>query len=293
MTDTPAPVLVGVDGTASGHEAVALGTAIAILTSAPLVLGAVYGYEGAFMHGLTWPTADEAERWLDEAAERLGNAVPWSARAVSAPSAAAGIDDLAIEIGAQMIVLGSSRRGPIGRVLAGSTVRAVLQAAPCAVAVAPHDWRIQPPDMPLTFGIALDDSRESREALTCAAALAKAGRTPLRAITVLDHVSPAHPMFAATGTSYEGWERDRRAAAEKDAREAVAGVETDTEIVVLEGDPGEQLAAASHDLDLLVLGSRRYGPVRRALLGSVSSHLIETAACPLVIVPRGIHLNPT
>jgi hypothetical protein len=38
-------------------------------------------------------------------------------------------------------------------------------------------------------------------------------------------------------------------------------------------------------LDVLVLGSRRFGP----LLGSVSSLLIDRAACPVVIVPRGVH----
>ena len=42
-------------------------------------------------------------------------------------------------------------------------------------------------------------------------------------------------------------------------------------------------------LDVLVLGSRRFGPLRSALLGSVSSPLIDRAACPVVIVPRGVH----
>jgi nucleotide-binding universal stress UspA family protein len=40
---------------------------------------------------------------------------------------------------------------------------------------------------------------------------------------------------------------------------------------------------------VLVVGSRRFGPLRRALLGGVSSALIDRAACPVVIVPRGVH----
>jgi nucleotide-binding universal stress UspA family protein len=63
-----------------------------------------------------------------------------------------------------------------------------------------------------------------------------------------------------------------------------------TEIVLLDdGDPAARLAEASSELDLRVVGSRRYGPVRRALLGSVSMRLVNRAACPVLIVPRGVH----
>jgi nucleotide-binding universal stress UspA family protein len=98
-------------------------------------------------------------------------------------------------------------------------------------------------------------------------------------------------MFAATGTSYAGWCREQREDAEQVARHAVAAVQPETmpEILVLEGDPVERLADASRGLDMLVVGSRRYGPLRSALLGSVSSRLIDRAACPVVIVPRGVH----
>ena len=64
-----------------------------------------------------------------------------------------------------------------------------------------------------------------------------------------------------------------------------------TEIVVADGGPAEQLADASRQLDLLVVGSRRYGPLRRVLLGSVSSALIERVHCPMLIVPRGVHAD--
>lgn len=41
-------------------------------------------------------------------------------------------------------------------------------------------------------------------------------------------------------------------------------------------------------VDLLCLGSRAYGPVRRVLLGSVSSELMSSAPCPVLVVPRGV-----
>jgi nucleotide-binding universal stress UspA family protein len=58
------------------------------------------------------------------------------------------------------------------------------------------------------------------------------------------------------------------------------------EIRVLEGAPLDHLAEQSRELDLLVVGSRGYGPLRRVLLGGVSGALLQTAACPVVVVPR-------
>ena len=52
------------------------------------------------------------------------------------------------------------------------------------------------------------------------------------------------------------------------------------------GDPAGELAELSHDLDLLVIGTRGRAPLRRALTGSVSRQLIATTRCPLLIVPH-------
>jgi nucleotide-binding universal stress UspA family protein len=48
----------------------------------------------------------------------------------------------------------------------------------------------------------------------------------------------------------------------------------------------DELVAASHELDLLVLGSRGYGPLRRLLLGRVGSGVLRGAACPVLAIPR-------
>jgi nucleotide-binding universal stress UspA family protein len=58
---------------------------------------------------------------------------------------------------------------------------------------------------------------------------------------------------------------------------------------VVEGDAAIELTEASAELDLLVLGSRGYGPIRSALLGSVSRALVPSSACPVVVLPRAAH----
>lgn len=290
MTDQPQPhpILVGIDGTASGLEAVALGSALAVLTGSPVVLGAVHSFEGE-----SWPTPGMASHWLSEAEERLGSFIPRTALAIPSTSPARGLNHLAAVHDARLIVLGSSRRGTIGRVLTGSTARRVAHGAPCAVAVAPHGWEIRSGEAPLVFGAGVTDAPEAREALALAAELAGTAHARLQALSVVHVPPPAHPMF--TATSYEGWRRTRRRDAERDALEMIQAVapSADVELMVVEGEPVERLTAASIDLDLLVVGSRRYGPVRRVLLGGVSTSLIDCAHCPVLIVPRGVHTEPT
>jgi nucleotide-binding universal stress UspA family protein len=58
--------------------------------------------------------------------------------------------------------------------------------------------------------------------------------------------------------------------------------------ILLQDAPVRALAWRSHELDLLVVGSRGYGPSRAVLLGGVCGRLIRRAACPVVVVPRGV-----
>lgn len=52
------------------------------------------------------------------------------------------------------------------------------------------------------------------------------------------------------------------------------------------GEPGLAIVAAAEELgvDAIVIGSRGRGAIRRALLGSVSSHVVHNAPCPVLVV---------
>ena len=70
---------------------------------------------------------------------------------------------------------------------------------------------------------------------------------------------------------------------------AVAGVppSLEPEAFLLEGDVVERLAALGpDDVDMLVCGSRGYGPIRRVLLGGVSARLVRRSQLPVMVVPR-------
>ncbi|VAI21981.1 unnamed protein product [Triticum turgidum subsp. durum] len=84
-----------------------------------------------------------------------------------------------------------------------------------------------------------------------------------------------------------------RRAQEENSRRAVARAldvcrqkQASATAAVVEGDPKEAICEAVEEMraDLLVLGSRGLGMVKRALLGSVSDYLAHHACCPVLIV---------
>jgi nucleotide-binding universal stress UspA family protein len=83
-------------------------------------------------------------------------------------------------------------------------------------------------------------------------------------------------------------DEDRRP--ERRLAEAHAALPADIERsgCLLAGEPAPVLLhEAARDADLLVVGSRGQGPLRRALFGSVSSVLVREALCPVLVFPRG------
>ena len=62
------------------------------------------------------------------------------------------------------------------------------------------------------------------------------------------------------------------------------GPSVELESRLVEDDPTDALVAAAAQADLVVVGSRGRGDIASALLGSVSSHVVQHAPCPVVVV---------
>jgi nucleotide-binding universal stress UspA family protein len=169
-----------------------------------------------------------------------------------------------------LLVVGSSHHSRAGRMLIGGSAEILVNHAPCPVAVAPPGYRDSSGIGPGGIGCAYDGTDAAEDALRTAADLARAAATPLRAIAV-----------------------GRRPEAEAMLEEAAAVVhdqthgEVDTESLALHGDPASALIAQSDGgVGMLVMGSRGHGPIRRALLGSVSTKVVRNCRCPVIVTPR-------
>jgi nucleotide-binding universal stress UspA family protein len=67
-----------------------------------------------------------------------------------------------------------------------------------------------------------------------------------------------------------------------DALGAEPGIEVERKLV--EGDAGDALVSESADAELVVVGSHGRSGLKAAILGSVSRHVVDHAACPVVVV---------
>jgi len=198
-------------------------------------------------------------------------------------SPAAALHTAAAEHAADLIAIGSAHHGPVGRLLLGDAGRGVLHDAPCAVAVAPRDYR-EAAEPVRRIVVGFDASPEAEAALALAAQLTAARGGSVTCCTAWDI-----PTTASAGMYYmteldsvmadvEREARQRQA----DARFAYPGVAGD----VRRGRPRAVLEEASQGADLLVVGSRGAGALRRVALGSTSDHLVHHAQCPVLVVPR-------
>jgi nucleotide-binding universal stress UspA family protein len=185
---------------------------------------------------------------------------------------------------ADLIVVGSAHRGRIGRVLAGDVTAGTLHGAPCPVLVAPRGYREGGGKL-RTIGVGYDGSPEAQSALGLAQELAKAVGAGLRVIDVVVPTEPGGPFHAYR----PDWTENARARREE-AEERLAAILAEVgEIAtgdIAFGDPARELALEGNHLDLLVTGSRGYGPVRRLMLGSTSSKLVHEAPCPVMVLTR-------
>lgn len=285
-------IVTGFDGSDSARDALTLGQLLARISGAQLTAASVYVFHPIHREG-----DGEIERYVREAArERLEtlDEVAGEPRAravvVRGHSIPEGLQRCARERDADLLVVGSTHRGGVGRVLAGDVSERLLQGSDLPVAITPRGYAATTPPPALhTIGVGYDGSDEARAALDAAAEIARAAEAPLHVITAFNpHISGLTPRliaeleladYLASGRQQLA---DRQAAAVAALRDAGIDASADGE----QDDEASVLTARSHQLDLLVLGSRCYGPWRRLLLGSVSAKLVRQAACPLLLVPR-------
>jgi nucleotide-binding universal stress UspA family protein len=269
-------VIVGVDGGPTGRDAIAVAKLL-VGPDSRVVLAHVYeltpqrGASGAY--GVA--ENEDSRRLLEREREATGVAAELTS--LTASSVGRGLHYLAESTDADLLTVGSSARSFVGRVLVGDITRASLIGAPCAVAVAPLEYAEEDGTI-AQIGVGYDGSPESEAALAFARELAAHHGASVSALTVVEP-SPYAGLLRGSARS-ETYETRMQEA--KDDLAALDGVKGEVAL----GLAGEELAAFGARVDLLIVGSRGYGPLRRLMLGSTASHLASNARCPLLVLPR-------
>jgi len=188
------------------------------------------------------------------------------------------IDAVAAETGCSLIVTGTARNEPFGRIMLGSTV----------------DWLSRTSTLPLLtvhsrvhgpysrIVVASDFSASSQHALETVCTLLPDARPSLfHAFDVpfLGLMDTQRDEVLAQG------EADARAAAKEFLREAGYPA---LPMVVVHGDPVACLREHAQDdgNDLIVIASHGRSAIYKILIGSVAQRILETAPCDTLLVPE-------
>jgi nucleotide-binding universal stress UspA family protein len=269
--------IVGVDGRASGRDAVALARLL-VAPREPLLLAHVYNLRHVDTRSIPFGQAERDAALLLLERERSATGVGAKLMPLAASSVGRGLHYLAEKHHADLLAVGSCERGFVGRVMVGDDTRASLIGAPCAVAIAPLGYADTGASI-ARIGVGYDGSPESQAALALARELAAHHGAAVHVLEVVEIRSLAYSGFGgmAYGVALENMVTEARKRV--DEMEGVAG-----KVVI--GLAGEEVAAFGAGVDLLVVGSRGYGPLRRLILGSTSQYLASHARSPLLVLPR-------
>ena len=120
-----------------------------------------------------------------------------------------------------------------------------------------------------------------------AVALAKAAGAELSVLHVVDdHVQHLSGDWVPKHGGHAHTPEQRREIALAEAQEAIASIDVTAHVDAVIGDPGLQLRTLSESVDLIVVGSRRWGPLARLVTGGVGETLVADSSCSVLIVPR-------
>jgi nucleotide-binding universal stress UspA family protein len=283
-------IIAGIEDSLRGQDAVALAGEIAVTSRAEVLAVCAYPYDDApaahYNPTMRAPLHEAAEETLLRICTPLSTMTRVHRRAVADVAPARALLAAAAETDAALIVVGSSHAGFSGHVLPGTTGAHLLDGAPCPIAIAPQGHRLRPHRSEGRVTVAYDGSATAHAALRAGAQLAKAAGRSLRVVSVFDPDVTAPPWLHVPA-GYVRVPEDAHDAAREELNRVVAAT-PGAEAAFLVGDPAIELARESEFAEMLVIGSRNYGPAPAVLLGTVSGRVMETAACPVLVVPHGV-----
>lgn len=276
----------------AGMLARASGTSLVVAAIVPPAWPATAGGADAEWRGYT---RDAADSTLDHAAAVLGGSIAAEYLVYEAPSARRGLNSLAEEREAGLIVVGSAAQARQGRIALGAESDALLHASPVPVAVAPRGYRVAEGSRVSRVTAAYRGTGASAGLVLGAAAVSATLGAALRiasfAVVPPDSGTSGAGLDAETAIA-DTWAADIEKHATSLARRVTQldRAPTVSDVAVGRGETWEAAMAAVEwePNDILVVGSSTLGPLARVFLGSHAAKIVRNSPVPVVVVPHGV-----
>jgi nucleotide-binding universal stress UspA family protein len=137
-------IVVGFDDSPGAQDALAFAAAVASNAGASVRLASAFPYDDVPTRGANRTYREylraDCQAALDRAAATIEGVVPITTEAIADTSPSRALHALSERVGAALVVVGSTRRGPVGRVVPGSTGERLLHGSPCPVAIVPRGY---------------------------------------------------------------------------------------------------------------------------------------------------------
>jgi nucleotide-binding universal stress UspA family protein len=233
---------------------------------------------------------DEYRQTLDGCVEHIEEAGGTVAEShLGEGDAASEIVELADELGVGLVVLGS--RGRLRRALMGSVSTGVLRHAHCSVLIVRSHEDEREPFLGKLL-VAVDGSEEANAAAQAVTEMARAAGSGVHIAYAMQE-ERYRPRLGPE--MWEGWQEDferakrsARSWVEEEAQRMRGEGATTVEPHLLIGRPDAAIVWLAEEMgaDLVLVGSRGLGAMRRALIGSVSDSVVRHAHCPVMVVRK-------
>jgi nucleotide-binding universal stress UspA family protein len=228
---------------------------------------------------------------LERVVEQVRGDLDVSVTVHHSSSISQGLMELAAQHGADVVVVGSSSSGLLGRIALGSVTERLVHTSKVAVALAPRGYPASP--VPLRrLTVAYGGAADAVGLIATSAELAKQWKVRLRIASFT--VRPL-TMFgglvdrSAEELVVEQWTSKTTDAAVKQLNEARETIPIpDVDVVIGTGTDWREAVddIAWETGDVLLLGSGAAGPMAQVFLGTAASKILRHAPVPVMIVPK-------
>lgn len=188
------------------------------------------------------------------------------------------IERVAKDQGCSLVVSGTARDETLGRIVLGNTVERLARRAVAPLLVV----RARPFAPYGKIVVATDFSEGSRHALATGVDLFGGGQVTL--YHAFEQVAGIYELDAPTVSEEKAVLKSKAVA----FGQSVPGVNANTHDVVIEHGSAENLLpayAASHEVELVIMGTHGATGLTRSAMGSIAEKLLASLRCDVLIVP--------